>query len=317
VTNYTITLVKNPSLNVFVSRIFNWNSLDTPAEIVTKWHNTMRPTIDSVSFGHCSISFNVLSGKFSAVSDMSTAYGSFEGRYKANRNIGTDPSKNSLGLLPTNNAFNPSWESNMSPIPFENVAQVAYFRGGVKKDGQNRIEVELHVTGSNAAVQRQIRYDISRKTGSRDRRTVVDIHSDVSSGHPCVRLGNRKLSLFRDFGQKNIQASKSKNVNFQGIYAQAANARFFQQTTNSWIVTTDNASGDIQCHVNPSYSLSAVDVFTKESPTFNNNISIQTSQDWNNSDGWRLPITLSINVSILSGGAPKGLIQMSESGGNT
>ncbi|KAJ1624471.1 hypothetical protein T492DRAFT_1124445 [Pavlovales sp. CCMP2436] len=74
------------------------------------------------------------------------------GSFFVNRNIGTDPSKNSLGLLPTNNAFNPSWGSNMAPIPFENVAQVAYFRGGVKKDGRNRIEAELLVTGSSYTV---------------------------------------------------------------------------------------------------------------------------------------------------------------------
>ncbi|KAJ1622524.1 hypothetical protein T492DRAFT_846221 [Pavlovales sp. CCMP2436] len=205
--------------------------------------------------------------------------------FYVNRNIGTDPSKNSLGLLPTNNAFNPSWGSNMSPIPFENVAQVAYFRGGVKNDGRNRIEAELLVTGSNAAVQRQIKYDITRFVDEQN--TIIMPYDPklkytlfVNSANQIVFFAGASevkrvletgvlatiyTQIYRPvihFGQKNIQASKSKNVNFQGIYAQAANARSFQQTT--------------------------VDVFTKESPTFNNNINTQTSKDWNNSDGWRL-----------------------------
>ncbi|KAJ1623866.1 hypothetical protein T492DRAFT_1125114 [Pavlovales sp. CCMP2436] len=54
VTNYTITLVKNPSLNVFISKIFDWDSLDTPDNILTKWHATMRPTIDSYNQQSCS-----------------------------------------------------------------------------------------------------------------------------------------------------------------------------------------------------------------------------------------------------------------------
>ncbi|KAJ1622448.1 hypothetical protein T492DRAFT_846301 [Pavlovales sp. CCMP2436] len=259
-------------------------------------------------------------GKFSAVSDMSTAYGSFAGSFFVNRNIGTDPSKNSLGLLPTNNAFNPSWGSNMSPIPFEDVAQVAYFRGGVKKDGRNRIEAELLVTGSNAAVQRHLKYDITRFVDEQN--TIImpydpklkytlfvnsanqivffagasEVKRVLETGvlasiytqiyRPVIRVCGSAIAsgaytgvispvsllkvlssperdlVLADFGQKNIQASKSKNVNFQGIYAQAANARSFQQTN--------------------------VDVFTKESPTFNNNINIQTSQDWNKSDGWKL-----------------------------
>ncbi|KAJ1625333.1 hypothetical protein T492DRAFT_844023 [Pavlovales sp. CCMP2436] len=188
VTSYTITMVKNTSLNVFISKIFNWNSLDTPDDILTKWHATMRPTIDSTSFGHCSIRFDVISGKFSAVIDLDPSYGTFSavidldpayGTFSAvidldpsygtftgnayfNRNVGTDPSKNSIGLKPTNDAFNPTWYSNMCPVPFENVAQVAYFRGGIKKDGQNRIVAELLVTGTNSTTPYQRRYDITR-----------------------------------------------------------------------------------------------------------------------------------------------------------
>ncbi|KAJ1634264.1 hypothetical protein T492DRAFT_837032 [Pavlovales sp. CCMP2436] len=168
------------------------------------------------------------------------------GSFYVNRNIGTDPSKNSLGLLPTNNAFNPSRGSNMAPIQFENVAQVAYFRGGVKKDGRNRIEAELLVTGSNAAVQRQIKYDITRFVDEQN--TIIMPYDPkliytlfVNSANQIVFFAGASevkrvlekgvlatiyTQIYRPvihFGQKNIQASKSKNVNFQGIYAQAAN----------------------------------------------------------------------------------------------
>ncbi|KAJ1629196.1 hypothetical protein T492DRAFT_840991 [Pavlovales sp. CCMP2436] len=51
---------------------------------------------------------------------------------------------------------------------------------------------------------------------------------------------------------------------------------------------TDHAVGKMQCFVTPSYSLSSLDVFTKDSPTFTNNVNIQSSSDWDNSFGWRL-----------------------------
>ncbi|KAJ1624603.1 hypothetical protein T492DRAFT_844629 [Pavlovales sp. CCMP2436] len=102
-------------------------------------------------------------------------------------------------------------------------------------------------------------------------------------------------------------------VNFQGIYGQAANgvtidvvnsierleSKVFETVeyvnlvsctaaTDSWLVTTDNASGDVQVHVAPAYSPTAVNALNKESPTFINNISIQTSSDWDSANGWRV-----------------------------
>ncbi|KAJ1636823.1 hypothetical protein T492DRAFT_834921 [Pavlovales sp. CCMP2436] len=222
----------------------------------------------------------------------------------------TDPKSSTYTmtlLLPT------ATSSNMSPIPFENVAQVAYFRGGVKKDGQNRIVAELLVTGSNSTVQYQRRYDITRFVDEQNTvtmpydpnlkytlfvnssnqniyRSVIRVcGSTISSGaytgiiSPISSLqvlsSSERNIVLSDFNQKYIQSSNSKDVNFEGIYAKAANRATMDvvnmvERLDSKVFATDH--------------LSSIDVFTKDSPTFNNNISIQTSQDWNNADGWRV-----------------------------
>ncbi|KAJ1623738.1 hypothetical protein T492DRAFT_845276 [Pavlovales sp. CCMP2436] len=75
-------------------------------------------------------------------------------------------------------------------------------------------------------------------------------------------------------------------------------------TLDSWLVTTDNAKGSVQYHVTPAYSLKDVEVFTRDSPSFVNNINITTNQDWNNSEGWRIrtpPTPLSIREPIRFG----------------
>ncbi|KAJ1622483.1 hypothetical protein T492DRAFT_846271 [Pavlovales sp. CCMP2436] len=313
---------------------------------------------------------NLLLPTEACVIDLDPFYGTFTGSAYFNRNVGTDPSKNSLGLKPTNDAFNPTWYSNMPPVPFENVAQVAYFRGGIKMDGQNRIVAELLVTGTNSTTPYQRRYNITRfvdeqntvrmpynpslkytlfinssnenvffagvhevkqipnngllmTTYTQIYRPVIRVcGSTISSAYtgvisPITTLqvlsSSERNIVLSDFGQKNIQASNSKNVKFEGLYAKAANGATMDvvntierldskvfateqyvnllsciPTENSWLVTTDNASGDLQCFVSPSYTLASIDVFTKDSPSFNNNINIQTSQDWNNGDGWRV-----------------------------
>ncbi|KAJ1629233.1 hypothetical protein T492DRAFT_840961 [Pavlovales sp. CCMP2436] len=58
-------------------------------------------------------------------------------------------------------------------------------------------------------------------------------------------------------------------------------------TLDSWLVTTDN-TGNVQYHVTPAYSTEDIEVFTKHSPLFVNNINITSSPDWNNSEGWRV-----------------------------
>ncbi|KAJ1635350.1 hypothetical protein T492DRAFT_836149 [Pavlovales sp. CCMP2436] len=59
-------------------------------------------------------------------------------------------------------------------------------------------------------------------------------------------------------------------------------------TSDSWLETTDNAKGSVQYHVTPAYSLEDAEAFTKDSPSFVNNINVTTNQDWNNSEGWSL-----------------------------
>ncbi|KAJ1617245.1 hypothetical protein T492DRAFT_1133956 [Pavlovales sp. CCMP2436] len=179
VTNYKIKMLKYPS-GGSISRDFDWTSMDTPSQILTKWHNTMRPVVGVTSFGHCSISFDVLSGKFIAIYDKDTRYGPTRNVfYMTNRDYGDDPSKNGLGLLLTDSP-NIIYNSDMLPTPFPNVALVAHVRGGVLIDGRNRIALELLATGNQGTGQRQIKYDITR--------FVDEQNSDLMPYDPSLRF---------------------------------------------------------------------------------------------------------------------------------
>ncbi|KAJ1623653.1 hypothetical protein T492DRAFT_845367 [Pavlovales sp. CCMP2436] len=66
---------------------------------------------------------------------------------------------------------------------------------------------------------------------------------------------------------------------YTGIYAKAANGATMDVV---------NTMERLDSKVFATEHLSSIDVFTKDSPTFNNNINIQTTPDWNNADGWRV-----------------------------
>ncbi|KAJ1637048.1 hypothetical protein T492DRAFT_834845 [Pavlovales sp. CCMP2436] len=150
-TEFEIVIVKTPTLNVFSSRVFFWNSDDTPAQIIVKWDNIMQPTIDGISFGHCKLSYNSGTNNFSAVSEDNPAYGTYEGFFWVSNNQGDDASKDSLGLLRTPSGANPNWATNMASRPFA-------YAAGVLGPG---VKVWLYVTGSNGISPRQIIFDIS------------------------------------------------------------------------------------------------------------------------------------------------------------
>ncbi|KAJ1639036.1 hypothetical protein T492DRAFT_833226 [Pavlovales sp. CCMP2436] len=162
-TNFSIWVIKNNS-STSVNRDFNWTSLDSPSVVVSKWQTQMRPTISSESFGHCVLQFDSVSGKFSAVYDRNLAYGSFtDVFYQVDRDfIGVgDQSKRTLGLLITNSP-NLFWQTNMAPRPFPNIAQCAYYRGGVLIDGRKRLALEVVATGSLGSTKRPVHFDITR-----------------------------------------------------------------------------------------------------------------------------------------------------------
>ncbi|KAJ1625053.1 hypothetical protein T492DRAFT_844290 [Pavlovales sp. CCMP2436] len=147
---YAIVIVKTPELNVFNSRVFFWNSNDTPAQIIVKWNNIMQPTIDGISFGHARLSYNSDLNKFSAVSLDNPAYGAYTGVFWVSKNQSDDASKDSLGLLRTPSGANPNWATNMEPRPF------AYAAGATGPG----VKVELYITGSSGISPRQINFNI-------------------------------------------------------------------------------------------------------------------------------------------------------------
>ncbi|KAJ1631820.1 hypothetical protein T492DRAFT_838890 [Pavlovales sp. CCMP2436] len=240
-TDFEIVIIKTPELNVYYSRVFNWNSQDTPAQIITKWNNTMRPFIDDLSFGHCALSYDSGTGKFSAVSDPNPAYGTYEGFFWVSKNQGDDASKDSLGLLRSPSGANPNWATNMEPRPFE-------YTAGILQQG---IKAGLLVTGSNGITPRQINFDITNYVDTPNTKYTliitsssrvevslfagsIEITRDAEVGiyRPVIRvcgseivsgeytvLSNPERDLaLADFDYKNIQSPKSGNAFFQGIY---------------------------------------------------------------------------------------------------
>ncbi|KAJ1630971.1 hypothetical protein T492DRAFT_839622 [Pavlovales sp. CCMP2436] len=325
-TNFSIQMIKNTS-GVSVNRDFNWTSLDSPSDVVAKWQTQMRATVSTLS----------------AAYDRDLAYGTFDNVfYQVDRNFGDDPSNTSLGLFITNSP-NVFWQTNMAPREFPNVAQSleVLATGSL---GTTKRPIQFDITrflddsapslfeadtlfsiivttfdillteplGIPISHYPQVYRPVVRVCGAP---VVSGAYSGIISPVTLLKVltnSDRELVL-ADFGLKNIQASKAKSVNFQGIYGPAANGviidvvnsierlenKVFETaeyvnllsctpTTDSWLVTTDNTGADVQYHVTPAYSPTAVNALNKESPTFTNNISILTSTDWSNSSGWRV-----------------------------
>ncbi|KAJ1617039.1 hypothetical protein T492DRAFT_850391 [Pavlovales sp. CCMP2436] len=90
ITTYTIPIYKY----VFrgsSTRLFSWNSLDTPALIIAKWKATMDTFISSQSYGHCTITFDPIAADL----DFGTTTNVF---YAVDRYYGNNVSKNGLGF---------------------------------------------------------------------------------------------------------------------------------------------------------------------------------------------------------------------------
>ncbi|KAJ1634294.1 hypothetical protein T492DRAFT_836957 [Pavlovales sp. CCMP2436] len=106
--------------------------MDTPSQIVTNWEATMSQVVGVQSFGHCSLTFDVMSGKISAVYIPDPAYGDITVIIHRKMRLVCD-------LTDEVNVF---WQLDMAPRPFANVALVNYIyrpvirvRGGVIIDG--------------------------------------------------------------------------------------------------------------------------------------------------------------------------------------
>ncbi|KAJ1625476.1 hypothetical protein T492DRAFT_1123212 [Pavlovales sp. CCMP2436] len=237
-TEFEIVIVKTPTLNVFSSRVFFWNSDDTPAQIIVKWDNIMQPTIDGISFGHCKLSYNSGTNNFSAVSEDNPAYGTYEGFFWVSKNQGDDASKDSLGLLRTPSGANPNWATNMAPRPFA-------YAAGVLGPG---VKVWLYVTGSNGISPRQIIFDISNYVATANTKYTM-----------LITTGNGvEVSFFAG----SAEIARDVEASYPGLWLRNCERKVFETpehvdlvscsaSDGSWLITTSNTGADVQCHITP------------------------------------------------------------------
>ncbi|KAJ1619957.1 hypothetical protein T492DRAFT_848175 [Pavlovales sp. CCMP2436] len=341
--DYILIVLRIPQQNVFYSRVFTWNSQDNPAQIITKWNNTMRPFSNGISFGHLSLTYDSGTSKFSGVFDQSTDYGAAEGFGWFSKNDGTDPAKDNLGLHRSPSGANPNWAAGMTPRAFP-------FTAGFL---QQVVKVGLFVTGSNGATPRQMDFDITsyvanNSATSSEKYTMIVNHSnevsffageteitrdaEVGGAYIGAIVPTRFLNVLSnssqdivldDFDKKSIQSSKTGNAYFQGLYGKTANGTTLNivnsieriedklyvlpesinivsctATADSWLLTTDNAGGDVQLNVTSAYNPVAARTLTRESPTFTDNNTIETSSDWNSSTMFTI-----VSSSALTGGS--------------
>ncbi|KAJ1626157.1 hypothetical protein T492DRAFT_843410 [Pavlovales sp. CCMP2436] len=238
-------------------------SIDTPSQIVTKWHATMRPVVGVTNFGHCSIGFDEPSGKFVAIHIVTTKYGPIVNVFnQVNRDYGDDLSKNALGLLLTA-APNTVYHSDMPPTKFPNVASAAYVRGGVVIDRRKRIELELLATGSQGTAQRKLKYDI---THYMDEQNPILMPYDPSRIFTLLLNSENTINFYAGITQVS-KALENPNVT-QAYYTQIY--RPVIRVCGGTII--DGAYSD--------------EVVNIDSPVFTNTNTIVTSSDWSSASGF-------------------------------
>ncbi|KAJ1629203.1 hypothetical protein T492DRAFT_840997 [Pavlovales sp. CCMP2436] len=260
----------NPDVNF--ARWFYWSPDDTPAQMIVKWNDQMRVFVD---------------GKFAPVFDYSTDYGLPEGFGWFSRWDGDDASKDHIG-------------SN-GVVP----RQVVFDISPTVEDYRTSIKRKFTVI---------IKHSNDVKFFSNETEVVRDTETGPAClwWFICIRNVHRR-NYTEDFSLKIIQTELNNNSYFNALYGKIANGTTpnvvnsieriedllytLQEkinivsctaTLDSWLITTDNPSGDVQLNVVPAYSTEDIEVFIKNSPAFVNNINISTSIDWNNSDGWRV-----------------------------
>ncbi|KAJ1640658.1 hypothetical protein T492DRAFT_831929 [Pavlovales sp. CCMP2436] len=273
---------------VYFSRWFYWNAIDTPSQVITKWNDMMRPFANGNSFGHLALTYDTGFGWFSM-------------------HDGSDPSKDNLGLNRTPSAINPGWTAGDPPKPFPYAA--GYF--------QEVVKIGLFITGSTGTIHRQVDFDISQSASNNstisEKYTMIinhlnevsffagatEIIRDAEAGYPrlwgliFIRSVHRcnHTGLFgktENGSTMNVVNSIERIEDTLYKVQENINIVSCTATSDSWLLTTDNPGGNVQLNVIPAYSTEDVEVFTSDSPSFINNINITTSQDWNNSEGWRI-----------------------------
>ncbi|KAJ1634437.1 hypothetical protein T492DRAFT_1134170 [Pavlovales sp. CCMP2436] len=174
------------------------------------------------------------------------------------------------------------------------------------------VKLDVFITGSNGVVPRHVVFDISQtvedyRTSIKRKFTMIIKHSnevtffsnetevvrDTEAGPAClwwficIRIVHRRNYPVNGTTM-NVVNSIERIKNSLYTLQEKINIVSCTATSDSWLITTDNPSGDVQLNVVPAYSTEDIEVFIKNSPLFVNNINISTSNDWNNSDGWRV-----------------------------
>ncbi|KAJ1632108.1 hypothetical protein T492DRAFT_838683 [Pavlovales sp. CCMP2436] len=306
-------LVRRNTLNPDVAylRWFYWSPVDTPAQMIIKWNDQMRVFVDGTSFGHLTLTYDTNTGKLAPLFDYSTDFGLPEGFGWFSRFDGNDASKQHIGMVISPGYLNP----------------VGYYYRSVKIDvfitGSNGLVPRQVVFDISPSVEDFSTFRKRKYTLIINHSNDVTFFSDATDVLRDTEAGSTRLWWFNcnssrditldDFSLKIIQSELNINSNFSGLFGKTVNGTTMNlvnsieriedllytlqekinivsctATPDSWTITTDNVSGDVQINVVPAYSTDDIEVFVKNSPAFVNNINISTSIDWNNSDGWRV-----------------------------
>ncbi|KAJ1637168.1 hypothetical protein T492DRAFT_834685 [Pavlovales sp. CCMP2436] len=284
------------SPDVNFARWFYWSPADTPAQMIIKWNDQMRLFVDGTSFGHLTLTYDTNTGKLAPLFDYSTDYGSPSGFGWFSRWDGDDASKDHI---------------------------VGYYYRTVKLDvfitGSNglvprQVVFDIFPSVEDFRTSRKRKYTliINHSNDVTFFSDATDVLRDTEAGVITPSDSSRDITL-DDFSLKIIQSELKINSYFSGLFGKTVNGTTMNlinsieriedllytlqekinivsctATSDSWLITTDNPSGDVQINVVPAYSTDDIEVFVKNSPAFVNNINISTSIDWNNSDGWRV-----------------------------
>ncbi|KAJ1640836.1 hypothetical protein T492DRAFT_831833 [Pavlovales sp. CCMP2436] len=298
--------------DVYFSRWFYWSAIDTPSQVITKWNTQMRPFVDGNSFGHLTLTYDTTTSKFSPAFDYNPAYGTPEGYGWFSMWDGDDASKDNLGLVRTPSALNPGWSAGPRPIWMSTWPLIFPYAAGYYL---KIVKIDVFVTGSNGTVPRQVVFDISQSSANnstvREKYTLIikrssevsffsdetEVLRDTEEGELATIYSRIYRPVLRVCGGS-IVAENGTSMNVVNSIERIENSLYTLQekinivsctaTSDSWLITTDNPSGDVQINVVPAYSTEDIEVFIKNSPLFVNNINITTSNDWNNSNGWRV-----------------------------
>ncbi|KAJ1619188.1 hypothetical protein T492DRAFT_848750 [Pavlovales sp. CCMP2436] len=261
--------------------------------VIVKWNDQMRLFVDGNSFGHLTLTYDTTTSKFAPVFDYSTDYGTPEGFGWFSMWDGDDTSKDHIGLERTPSYLNPGWSAGPRPLSMSTWPLIFPYAAGFYF---RTVKLDVFITGSNdyrTSRKRKLTMIIKHSNDVTFFSDATEVLRDTEAGPACLwwficnRIVHRRN--YTDNGTTmNVVNSIERIEDALYTVQEKINIVSCTATSDSWLITTDNPSGDVQLNVVPAYSTEDIEVFIKNSPLFVNNINISTSNDWNNSDGWRI-----------------------------